>query len=118
MRGIAPMISGDRAVNLIGARHPLIDKEKVVPITLSLGDTFDTLVITGPNTGGKTVSLKTIGLFALMVQSGLHIPCEEGSCICTYDTILVDLGDEQSIEHFDSDSEKLFGRSVTATALS
>ena len=98
MRGIAPMISGDRAVNLIGARHPLIDKEKVVPITLSLGDTFDTLVITGPNTGGKTVSLKTIGLFALMVQSGLHIPCEEGSCICTYDTILVDLGDEQSIE--------------------
>ena len=98
MRGIAPMISGDRAVNLIGARHPLIDKDKVVPITLSLGDTFDTLVITGPNTGGKTVSLKTIGLFALMVQSGLHIPCEEGSCICTYDTILVDLGDEQSIE--------------------
>ena len=98
MRGIAPMVSGDRAVNLVGARHPLIDKDKVVPITISLGDAFDTLVITGPNTGGKTVSLKTIGLFALMVQSGLHIPCEEGSCICTYDTILVDLGDEQSIE--------------------
>ena len=98
MRGVAPMISGDRAVSLIGARHPLIDKNKVVPITISLGDTFDTLVITGPNTGGKTVSLKTIGLFALMVQSGLHVPCEEGSCICTYDTILVDLGDEQSIE--------------------
>lgn len=98
MRGVAPMISGDRAVNLVGARHPLIDKDKVVPITISLGDTFDTLVITGPNTGGKTVSLKTIGLFALMVQSGLHIPCEEESCIYTYDTILVDLGDEQSIE--------------------
>lgn len=98
MRGVAPMISGDRAVNLVGARHPLIDKDKVVPITISLGDTFDTLVITGPNTGGKTVSLKTIGLFALMVQSGLHIPCEADSCICTYDTILVDLGDEQSIE--------------------
>ena len=98
MRGVAPMISGDRAVNLVGARHPLIDKDKVVPITISLGDTFDTLVITGPNTGGKTVSLKTIGLFALMVQSGLHVPCEEESCICTYDTILVDLGDEQSIE--------------------
>ena len=98
MRGVAPMISGDRAVNLVGARHPLIDKDKVVPITISLGDSFDTLVITGPNTGGKTVSLKTIGLFALMVQSGLHIPCEEESCICTYDTILVDLGDEQSIE--------------------
>ena len=98
MKGVAPMISGDRAVNLVGARHPLIDKDKVVPITISLGDAFDTLVITGPNTGGKTVSLKTIGLFALMVQSGLHIPCEEESCICTYDTILVDLGDEQSIE--------------------
>jgi len=98
MKAVAPMISGDRAVKLIGARHPLIDKDKVVPITISLGDTFDTLVITGPNTGGKTVSLKTIGLFALMVQSGLHIPCEADSCICTYDSILVDLGDEQSIE--------------------
>ena len=98
MRGVAPMISGDRSVNLVGARHPLIDKDKVVPISISLGDTFDTLVITGPNTGGKTVSLKTIGLFALMTQSGLHIPCEEESCICTYDNILVDLGDEQSIE--------------------
>ena len=98
MKGVAPMISGDRAVNLVGARHPLIDKDKVVPISISLGDSFDTLVITGPNTGGKTVSLKTIGLFALMVQSGLHIPCEADSCICTYDSILVDLGDEQSIE--------------------
>lgn len=98
MRGVAPMISGDRSVHLIGARHPLIDKDKVVPITISLGDSYDTLVITGPNTGGKTVSLKTIGLFALMTQSGLHIPCEPDSCICTYDSILVDLGDEQSIE--------------------
>ena len=98
MRGVAPMISGDRSVNLVGARHPLIDRDKVVPISISLGETFDTLVITGPNTGGKTVSLKTIGLFALMTQSGLHIPCEEESCICTYDNILVDLGDEQSIE--------------------
>ena len=98
MRGVAPMISGDRAVRLVGARHPLIDRDKVVPITLELGDSFDTLVITGPNTGGKTVSLKTIGLFALMAQSGLHIPCEEESCICTYDNILVDMGDEQSIE--------------------
>ena len=98
MRGVAPMISGDRSVSLVGARHPLIDKDHVVPITISLGDTFDTLVITGPNTGGKTVSLKTIGLFALMTQSGLHIPCEAESCICTYDNILVDLGDEQSIE--------------------
>ncbi len=98
MRGISPTISGDRAVNLMEARHPLIDKEAVVPIHITLGDTFDTLVITGPNTGGKTVSLKTVGLFALMTQSGLHIPAKEGSCICTYDNILVDLGDEQSIE--------------------
>ena len=98
MQGVAPTISGDRSVKLLGARHPLIEKDKVVPITLSLGETFDTLVITGPNTGGKTVSLKTVGLFALMTQAGLHIPCEEGSCICTYDSILVDLGDEQSIE--------------------
>ena len=98
MRGVAPMISGDRAVNLVGARHPLIDKEHVVPITITLGEHYDTLVITGPNTGGKTVSLKTVGLFALMTQAGLHIPCEADSCICIYDSILVDLGDEQSIE--------------------
>ena len=98
MRAVAPTVSGDRSVNLVGARHPLIDKDRVVPIDLSLGESFDTLVITGPNTGGKTVSLKTLGLFALMTQAGLHIPCEETSCICTYDNILVDLGDEQSIE--------------------
>ncbi len=98
MRAVAPTISGDRTVHLVEARHPLIDKEAVVPVTISLGDTFDTLVITGPNTGGKTVSLKTVGLFALMAQSGLHIPAREESCICTYDNILVDLGDEQSIE--------------------
>ena len=98
MRGVSPTISGDRTVNLMEARHPLIDKKVVVPIHLRLGDEFDTLVITGPNTGGKTVSLKTVGLFALMTQSGLHIPCREGSSICTYDNILVDLGDEQSIE--------------------
>lgn len=98
MRAVAPTISGDRTVHLIEARHPLIDRGAVVPVTISLGDTFDTLVITGPNTGGKTVSLKTVGLFALMAQSGLHIPAREESCICTYDNILVDLGDEQSIE--------------------
>ncbi len=98
MKAVAPTISGDRTVNLVEARHPLIDKDAVVPVTISLGDAFDTLVITGPNTGGKTVSLKTVGLFALMTQSGLHIPCREESCICTYDKILVDLGDEQSIE--------------------
>ncbi len=98
MQGVSPNLSGDRAVNLMEARHPLIDKASVVPINISLGDDFDTLVITGPNTGGKTVSLKTVGLFALMTQTGLHIPVREGSCICMYDNILVDLGDEQSIE--------------------
>ncbi len=98
MKAVAPTLSGDRTVNLMEARHPLIDKDAVVPIHITLGDTFDTLVITGPNTGGKTVSLKTAGLFALMTQSGLHIPAAEGSAICTYDNILVDLGDEQSIE--------------------
>ncbi len=98
MKAVTPTVSGDRAVNLMEARHPLIDKDAVVPINISLGESFDTLVITGPNTGGKTVSLKTVGLFALMAQSGLHIPAKEGSAICTYENILVDIGDEQSIE--------------------
>ena len=98
MKGVSPHLSGDRRVDLVAARHPLIDKEKVVPIHLSLGEDYDTLVITGPNTGGKTVTLKTLGLFALMTQAGLHIPCDASSAICMYDDILVDLGDEQSIE--------------------
>ena len=98
MKGVSPHLSGDRRVDLVAARHPLIDKEKVVPIHLSLGEDYDTLVITGPNTGGKTVTLKTLGLFALMTQAGLHIPCDPSSAICMYDDILVDLGDEQSIE--------------------
>ncbi|MGN1444837.1 MAG: endonuclease MutS2 [Eubacteriales bacterium] len=98
MKGVSPHLSGNRRVDLVAARHPLIDKEKVVPIHLSLGEDYDTLVITGPNTGGKTVTLKTLGLFALMTQAGLHIPCDASSAICMYDDILVDLGDEQSIE--------------------
>ena len=93
-----PVISGDRSLNLIKARHPLIDKDKVVPVNISIGDGYDTMIVTGPNTGGKTVSLKTVGLFALMAQSGLHIPAEEHSSICIFDNILVDIGDEQSIE--------------------
>ena len=87
-----------RRCTLIKARHPLIDKRTVVPITLSIGDEYDTLIITGPNTGGKTVTLKTLGLFAAMAQSGLHLPCGEGSEMCIFEKILVDLGDEQSIE--------------------
>ncbi len=103
MRGIAPNLTGDRTVSLKRARHPLIDKNAVVPIDVTLGGAsekggYDTLIITGPNTGGKTVTLKTLGLFALMVQSGLHIPAEEPSTMCLFDRILVDLGDEQSIE--------------------
>ncbi len=98
LNGIAPMISGDRSLSLHKARHPLIDKEKVVPIDIEIGHGRDTLIITGPNTGGKTVTLKTLGLFALMTQAGLHIPAEESSSICVFDNVLADIGDEQSIE--------------------
>lgn len=99
MDATEPQITAERKISLLRARHPLIDREKVVPITVSLGGEWDTLIITGPNTGGKTVTLKTLGLFALMAQSGLYIPAAEGSSLCLFDSILVDLGDEQSIEH-------------------
>ncbi len=91
-------ISDKRSVELNHARHPLLDKKKCVPISVSVGDGYDTLVITGPNTGGKTVALKTLGLFALMMQSGLHLPCDDTSCMCIFDSVLADIGDEQSIE--------------------
>ena len=93
-----PELVETRECNLIRARHPLIDKKTVVPITLKIGGEHDTIIITGPNTGGKTVTLKTLGLFAAMAQSGLHIPCDEGSYMCIFDKILVQIGDEQSIE--------------------
>lgn len=93
-----PVISNDRYLRLNEARHPLLDKSKVVPTNIYLGKSFTTLVITGPNTGGKTVTLKTIGLLSMMTQSGIHIPAKDGSCVPVFDGILADIGDEQSIE--------------------
>jgi DNA mismatch repair protein MutS2 len=98
MDAIRPEIRRDGGVVLRHARHPLLDPARAVPIDLELGDTFDTLVITGPNTGGKTVSLKTLGLLCLMAQCGLQIPAASGSAVSVFDRILADVGDEQSIE--------------------
>ena len=97
MRAWAPEMNDEGRVELRNARHPLIDPKKVVPISLHLGRDFDTMIITGPNTGGKTVTLKTIGLLTVMAECGLHVPAGDGSCLSTFDKILADIGDEQSI---------------------
>ncbi len=97
MRAWAPIMNDTGKVELRNARHPLIDPKKVVPISLRLGSDFDTMIITGPNTGGKTVTLITIGLLALMAECGLHVPAGDGSILSTFDAILADIGDEQSI---------------------
>ena len=97
MRAWEPIMNDTGRIDLHKARHPLIDPQKVVPVSLRLGSDFDTMIITGPNTGGKTVTLKTVGLLTLMAQCGLHVPAGDGSVLSTFDAILADIGDEQSI---------------------
>ena len=98
MNASRPEVRKRGGITLRKARHPLLDQAKAVPISVELGEQFDTLVITGPNTGGKTVTLKTIGLLSLMAQCGLHIPADDGSAVRVFQRVLADVGDEQSIE--------------------
>lgn len=97
-KSIMPIVNYDGRINLTKARHPLIAKEKVVPINVSLGGEYKFLLVTGPNTGGKTVTLKLVGLFSVMAMCGMFLPCEDGSEISVFDGVFCDVGDEQSIE--------------------